>query len=104
MRRSKLLTYGLKLPNYQIDIYQIMSPSFTLDSLAIGGGAPLFLIAGPWVIESEAHALKMAEAIGAGAPKLKMPYIFKPSHDKANRTSIKSFPPPRSAEGLPHLQ
>ncbi len=100
MRRSKLLTYGLKLPNYQIAIYQIMSPSFTLDSLAIGGGAPLFLIAGPCVIESEAHALKMAEAIGAVAQKLKMPYIFKASYDKANRTSIKSFRGPGLEEGL----
>jgi len=69
-----------------------MSSSFQfgLDALAVGG-PELFLVAGPCVIESEAHALKMAEAISAVTSKLNVPYIFKASYDKANRTSIKSF-------------
>lgn len=60
-------------------------------SVAIGGDAPLAVIAGPCVIESESHVLKMAEAIAALGAKLKVPVIFKASYDKANRTSGKSF-------------
>src|SRR5215472_9212799 len=71
---------------------------FELNGLRIGSG--LFLIAGPCVIESEAHALKMAEAIGAVARKLALPFIFKASYDKANRTSLKSFRGPGMTEGL----
>jgi 2-dehydro-3-deoxyphosphooctonate aldolase (KDO 8-P synthase) len=76
------------------------SRQFNLGSLTIGNGAPLFLIAGPCVIESEAHAVKMAQAIAAVARKLGMPYIFKASYDKANRTSLKSFRGPGLKEGL----
>src|SRR5215831_17886429 len=50
--------------------------------------------------QSEAHALKMAETIGAVARKLKLPWIFKASYDKANRTSLKSFRGPGLTEGL----
>jgi 2-dehydro-3-deoxyphosphooctonate aldolase (KDO 8-P synthase) len=75
---------------------------FMLDGLKIGSG--LFLIAGPCVIESETHALKMAEAISAVARKLQIPYIFKASYDKANRTSIKSFRGPGLEEGLRILE
>ncbi|MGA7461269.1 MAG: 3-deoxy-8-phosphooctulonate synthase, partial [Candidatus Korobacteraceae bacterium] len=67
-----------------------MLSSFQVGSVTIGGGE-LFLIAGPCVIESESHALKMAEAISAIARQKKLPYIFKASYDKANRTSIRSF-------------
>jgi 2-dehydro-3-deoxyphosphooctonate aldolase (KDO 8-P synthase) len=73
-------------------------PSFKLDGLNLGSG--LFLIAGPCVIESETHALKMAEAISAVARKLNIPYIFKASYDKANRTSLHSFRGPGLEEGL----
>ena len=73
--------------------------SFQVGDVTIGGGA-LFLIAGPCVIESEAHALKMAEAIAAVAREKKLPYIFKASYDKANRTSIRSFRGPGIEEGL----
>ncbi|MGZ7060953.1 MAG: 3-deoxy-8-phosphooctulonate synthase [Candidatus Angelobacter sp.] len=76
--------------------------TFTLDGLNIGSG--LFLIAGPCVIESETHALKMAEAISAVARKLQIPYIFKASYDKANRTSLQSFRGPGLEEGLRILQ
>ncbi|MFN7930504.1 MAG: 3-deoxy-8-phosphooctulonate synthase [Blastocatellia bacterium] len=59
-----------------------------------------FLIAGPCVIESEAHALKMAEAIAAVAARLAIPYVFKASYDKANRSSISSFRGLGMDEGL----
>jgi 2-dehydro-3-deoxyphosphooctonate aldolase (KDO 8-P synthase) len=72
--------------------------SFSLGPVTVGAG--LFLIAGPCVIESEAHAMTMAEAIGAITRKLNLPWIFKASYDKANRTSIKSFRGPGRDEGL----
>ncbi|MGE5203977.1 MAG: 3-deoxy-8-phosphooctulonate synthase, partial [Chlamydiota bacterium] len=64
------------------------------------GGGELFLIAGPCVIESEEHAIKMAEAIAGVARALRLPYIFKASYDKANRTSLKSYRGPGLDEGL----
>ena len=75
--------------------------SFKLGDIQIGSSREsFFLIAGPCVIESEAHVLKMAEAIAAEAAKLKIPFIFKASYDKANRTSLKSFRGPGMDEGL----
>ena len=76
-----------------------MSQHFQVGDVTIGGGK-LFLIAGPCVIESQSHALKMAEAIASIARNKKIPYIFKASYDKANRTSIRSFRGPGIAEGL----
>ncbi len=73
--------------------------TFQLGNATLGGGE-LFLIAGPCVIESEEHALKMAESIAGVARALRVPYIFKASYDKANRTSIKSYRGPGVAEGL----
>ena len=78
------------------------TPSFALDNLSLSES--LFLIAGPCVIESEDHALKMAEEISAIARKLQIPYIFKASYDKANRTSLHSFRGPGLEEGLRILQ
>jgi 2-dehydro-3-deoxyphosphooctonate aldolase (KDO 8-P synthase) len=78
------------------------TPSFQLDGLDLALG--FFLIAGPCVIESEAHALKMAEEISAVARKLQIPYIFKASYDKANRTSLHSFRGPGLDEGLRILE
>src|SRR5215468_5325405 len=72
---------------------------FEVGNVHVGSGE-LFLIAGPCVIESEAHALKMAESISAVARDLRMPYIFKASYDKANRTSLKSFRGPGLVDGL----
>ncbi len=66
----------------------------------MGGHAPLFLIAGPCVIESEAHATMLAERIGEIAATAGIPYIFKASYDKANRTSISSYRGPGLQEGL----
>jgi 2-dehydro-3-deoxyphosphooctonate aldolase (KDO 8-P synthase) len=71
-----------------------------LGSLRLGGNNPLFLIAGPCVIESEAHARKMAEQIARIAADAGVPYIFKASYDKANRSSVKSFRGPGLKEGL----
>lgn len=68
--------------------------------LRLGGGNGLFLIAGPCVIESEAHARGMAERIAAVCAALKLPYIFKTSYDKANRTSGGSYRGPGLREGL----
>src|SRR5438445_11341557 len=76
-----------------------MSASFQIDNVRIGAGG-LFLIAGPCVIESEKHALFMAEVIKGVTRSLNVPFIFKASYDKANRTSIRSFRGPGLAEGL----
>jgi 2-dehydro-3-deoxyphosphooctonate aldolase (KDO 8-P synthase) len=72
----------------------------SLRSLRLGGGNPLFLIAGPCVIESEAHSRKMAECVSRIATDAGVPYIFKASYDKANRSSVKSFRGPGLNEGL----
>ena len=73
--------------------------SFSIENVTIGGGE-LFLIAGPCVIESEEHALKMAECIAGVCKAIKLPYIFKASYDKANRTSLKSYRGPGVEAGL----
>ena len=72
--------------------------SFDVGPVHVGGGR-LFLIAGPCVIESETHARTLAEAIQRIAADLHIPYIFKASYDKANRTSIRSFRGPGLMEG-----
>jgi 2-dehydro-3-deoxyphosphooctonate aldolase (KDO 8-P synthase) len=74
--------------------------SFKLPGHDFSIGKDLFLIAGPCVIESEAHCIKMAEAISGVCKALKLPYIFKASYDKANRTSLSSFRGPGIDEGL----
>jgi 2-dehydro-3-deoxyphosphooctonate aldolase (KDO 8-P synthase) len=79
-----------------------MNPAhdIALGSLRLGLGNPLFLIAGPCVIENEAHARKMAEKVAKIAADCAVPYIFKASYDKANRSSVKAFRGPGLAEGL----
>ena len=76
-----------------------MSISFQVEGVRIGSGN-LFLIAGPCVIESEKHAIFMAEVIKGVTRALNLPFIFKASYDKANRTSMRSFRGPGLAEGL----
>ena len=73
-------------------------PDFKIGPVPIGAGS-LFLIAGPCVIESEAHARAMAESIQRIASDLNIPYLFKASYDKANRTSVTSFRGPGLREG-----
>ena len=65
---------------------------------------PLFLIAGPDTLESEQLCLEVAGKLKEATAKLGMPYIFKGSFDKANRTSGKSYRGPGIAEGLKILQ
>jgi 2-dehydro-3-deoxyphosphooctonate aldolase (KDO 8-P synthase) len=76
-----------------------MGEGFQVGNAVIGGGN-LFLIAGPCVIESEDHAIRMAEIIKGVTRSLSFPFIFKASYDKANRTSLKSFRGPGISEGL----
>jgi 2-dehydro-3-deoxyphosphooctonate aldolase (KDO 8-P synthase) len=76
-----------------------LTASFQIDNVRVGSG-DLFLIAGPCVIESEQHALFMAEVIKGVARALNFPFIFKASYDKANRTSIRSYRGPGLKEGL----
>jgi len=68
--------------------------------MVVGGGRPIILMAGPCVIESEAHATYLAEALVDITSRLRVPFIFKASYDKANRTSNRSFRGPGITEGL----
>jgi len=76
----------------------LVSNSFEIGPVQVGAGQ-LFLIAGPCVIEGEAHVRIMAESIQRIAGDLGIPFIFKASYDKANRTSVKSFRGPGLVEG-----
>jgi len=80
-------------------LLRLMPTSFQIGEVHIGSGN-LFLIAGPCVIESEEHAVRMAEIIKGVTRALGVPFIFKASYDKANRTSIRSFRGPGVKEGL----
>src|SRR5262249_10767686 len=71
-----------------------------IGAFKVGQGQRPFLIAGPWVIESEQLAMETAGRIAEIAKSLEMPYVFKSSFDKANRTSIKSFRGPGLDKGL----
>src|SRR5262249_20507297 len=79
-------------------------PRFVSYSMIRQNNGQLFLLAGPCVIESEAHALKMAHAISDITARLGIPYWFKASYDKANRSSGRSFRGPGMEEGLRILQ
>jgi len=70
----------------------------------VGGSNPLFLIAGPCVIESAEHTRAMAKALKMAADKLGIPFIFKASYDKANRSSLQSFRGPGLKQGLEILR
>ena len=72
--------------------------AFNIASIEVGQGK-LFLIGGPCVLESESHARSLADAIQRITADLNVPYIFKASYDKANRTSIRSFRGPGLIEG-----
>ncbi len=70
----------------------------------VGGANPLFLIAGPCVIESAEHARALAQALKATADRLRVPFIFKASYDKANRSSVASYRGPGLKPGLEILR
>jgi 2-dehydro-3-deoxyphosphooctonate aldolase (KDO 8-P synthase) len=68
--------------------------------LSVGAGAPLLLIAGPCVIESESHAIETAHQLREITGRAGVPFVFKASYDKANRTSIASYRGPGLTEGV----
>jgi len=70
------------------------------NKIRIGEGCPLVLISGPCVIESERLTIHTAEQIKKIADKLKIPYIFKSSYDKGNRSSVKYYRGPGIDKGL----
>ena len=74
--------------------------TFSVGEVTFGANSPLFLIAGPCAIESEAHAAAMAEQLGEIGGALGLPLIFKASYDKANRSSVSSYRGPGLKEGL----
>ncbi|MEI7999208.1 MAG: 3-deoxy-8-phosphooctulonate synthase [Candidatus Omnitrophota bacterium] len=71
-----------------------------INQISFGGNHPFVLIAGPCVIESKQGAFKIAKELQKITHKLKIPFVFKASYDKANRTSINSFRGPGAIEGL----
>jgi 2-dehydro-3-deoxyphosphooctonate aldolase (KDO 8-P synthase) len=75
-----------------------------IGSVTIGGGAPLALIGGPCAIESDKHALMMAERLQRVTASAGVPFIYKSSYDKANRSSVHSYRGPGLVEGLRILQ
>lgn len=81
-----------------------LSQEVRVGQIRIGGGNPLVLIAGPCVIESPEHTLRVAEKLKEITSELRIPLIFKASYDKANRTSITSFRGPGLIQGLEVLQ
>ena len=68
--------------------------------IQIGGGAPLAVVAGPCVIESREAALRHAAALKERADRAGVPYIFKSSYDKANRSAVQSYRGPGLTKGL----
>ncbi|HSO17894.1 MAG TPA: 3-deoxy-8-phosphooctulonate synthase [Desulfosarcina sp.] len=77
-----------------------MTNRLSVGSVPIGDGLPLVLIAGPCVIESEEHTLRIASALREIAEKVGGELIFKASYDKANRTSVQSYRGPGLEAGL----
>ena len=80
--------------------YNPLMPPVKLGDISVGGGSPLVLIAGPCVIESEQHTADLAGRLVEITGRLHLPFIFKASYDKANRTSGRSFRGPGLDEGL----
>ena len=77
-----------------------MGRAFRLGRRRLGGGGPLFLIAGPCVIESATHPLRVAARLKDVTAKLGVPLVFKASYDKANRSSLRSYRGPGLERGL----
>jgi 2-dehydro-3-deoxyphosphooctonate aldolase (KDO 8-P synthase) len=80
----------------------VSSPSrqVRVGAITIGGGQPLVLIGGPCAIENEKHALMTAERLAGIAADRRVPFIYKSSYDKANRSSIDGYRGPGLREGL----
>ena len=77
-----------------------MTREVIVGQVRIGGANPLALIGGPCAIEDEPHALMLAERLARIAGDLKVPFIYKSSYDKANRSSMHSYRGPGLTEGL----
>src|SRR5437773_1319929 len=77
-----------------------MPSAFRLSNYLLGNSRPLALVAGPCVIESESLVLSVARRLKSLTTKLGIPFIFKCSYDKANRSSVKSFRGLGLREGL----
>lgn len=71
-----------------------------IGAIPVGRDAPLAVIAGPCVIESRDHTLRMADALARICRDVGVPYVFKSSYDKANRSSVDSYRGPGPADGL----
>lgn len=82
----------------------VKTKAISIGTLEIGGEGPLFLIAGPCVIEGENVTISTAEEIKRICSELGIPFIFKSSYDKANRSSIESFRGPGLQKGLEILK
>jgi 2-dehydro-3-deoxyphosphooctonate aldolase (KDO 8-P synthase) len=74
--------------------------SFQIGDITVGGGRPFIFIGGPCVVESAQHAMDLAIELAAVSARVKVPFVFKASYDKANRTSGHSFRGPGLIEGL----
>jgi len=72
----------------------------SIGPVVVGGGAPLALIGGPCAIESETHAVMVAERLKRIAEAARVPFVYKSSYDKANRSSVESYRGPGLREGL----
>jgi len=72
----------------------------SIGAVTVGGGAPLALIGGPCAIENEKHALMMAERLQRVTAAAGVPFIYKSSYDKANRSSLHGYRGPGLVEGL----
>jgi 2-dehydro-3-deoxyphosphooctonate aldolase (KDO 8-P synthase) len=82
---------------------QLRTRAVDVAAVRLGGGAPLALIAGPCVIESRTHATDLAVALRDMAATARVPFIYKASFDKANRTSNRSYRGPGFDDGLATL-
>jgi len=81
-----------------------MSKTVKIGNISVGGDNPLVFIAGPCVIESEDTTFKTLEGLKSASEKLGVPFVFKSSYDKANRTSISSYRGPGIDKGLKILE
>jgi 2-dehydro-3-deoxyphosphooctonate aldolase (KDO 8-P synthase) len=77
-----------------------MTREVAVGSIRIGGGRPLVLIGGPCAIEDEKHALMTAERLARIAGDKRVPFVYKSSYDKANRSSVNGYRGPGLVEGL----
>ena len=73
------------------DVIFIMTHIVQINDISVGQGAPLILIAGPCVIEDFETSLSIASHLKKITERYNIPFIFKASYDKANRTSLRSF-------------